>query len=269
MGIDLTHEQTTSAAETERWPRWRVWTIRIWYALLGVWTLAMSHSVVSLALGQAGPGERFGSGAVTAWKLLAVGGVFGICWTGGRSVVAFQSLVVGWVGWLGSERLYAVAPPDETPVASAITTVILWLLPLALLRPHRRQLLHLDLRPSAILLPLALVAAVPLSIYAVRQGGLVTELTGPAKFYYSACGLGAVLAVQAIYASLRPRRSRWLPRFVALAAAWIGLLAVIWPHDLTSPGRAWGAVLICWALLFAAAAEVETRRDPEQDRLPT
>ena len=114
MGIDLTHEQTTSTAAAERWPRWRVWTIRIWYALLGVWALAMSHSVVSLALGHAGPGERFGSGAVTAWKLLAVGGVFGIWWTGGRSVVAFQSLVVGWVGWLGSERLYAVAPPDDT-----------------------------------------------------------------------------------------------------------------------------------------------------------
>jgi hypothetical protein len=60
----------------------------------------------------------------------------------------------------------------------------------------------------------------------------------------------------------------WLPRFVALAAAWTGLLAVIWPHDQSSPGRAWGAALICWALLFAAAVEVETRRDPAQDVRP-
>jgi hypothetical protein len=221
----------------------------------------MSHGVVSLALGQAGPDERFGYAAVTAWKLLAVGGVLVICWTGGRSVVAFQALVVGWVGWLGSERLFAVPPPDETPLVSAIATVVLWLLPLVALRPHRGQLLRVRARPSAILLPLALAAAVPLCLYAVRQGDLSTGLTGAVNVRYSACGLGVVLAVQAVFAALRPRGSRWLPRFVALAAAWIGLAAVIWPGDLTSPGRAWGLALICWALVFVAGSEMEAIRD--------
>ena len=85
------------------------------------------------------------------------------------------------------------------------------------------------------------------------------------KFHYDARTLGVVVAAQAaVLAALRPRASRWLPRFVALAAVWIGLLAVIWPNDVASPGRGWGAVLICWALLFAAAAEVEARRDPKQ-----
>jgi hypothetical protein len=262
MTTENTHDQTAAAAERETWPRWRVWTIRIWYGLLTLWALSMSRGVVELALGQAAPGERFGYGAVTAWKLLALGGVFWVCWTAGRSVVAFQALLVGWIGWLISERLYAVAPAGDNPISAAIATVILWLLPLALLRPHRRQLLHLDLRPGAILLPLALAAAVPLSIYAVRQGDLATGPANFAKVYYSACSLGAVLALQALFAALRPAGGRWLPRYVALAAAWIGVLAVIWPHDLTSPGRAWGAALVGWALLFAAGAEVEAKRDP-------
>jgi hypothetical protein len=260
MGIETTQNGPLSADEGERWARWRVWGIRIWYGLLSVWTLLMAQGVVALALGQAGPGERFVYATVTAWKLLAIGGILWICWTAGRSVVAFQAVVVGWVGWLGSERLFAVQPEDATPVASAITTVVLWLLPLVLLRPHRGQLLRVHARPSVILLPLALVAAVPLCLYAVRQGDLATGLTGLVDARYAACGLGAVLAVQAVYAALRPRSSRWLPRFVALVAAWIGLAATIWPHDLTSLGRGWGFALICWALVFVAGSEVEAAR---------
>jgi hypothetical protein len=248
MGIEAAQEQV----DNQHWPRWRVWTIRIWYALLSLWTLGMAQWAARM--GQAGPGEHFGYGSVTAWKLIALGGVFAICLTGGRSVVAFHALVVGWGAWFLSERLFPAPPQDETSILSIITTVMLWLLPLVLLRPHRRELMRLDLRPSAILLPLAVAAAVPLSMYSVRQGNLGISV--------DACMLGVVVAAQAVLAALRPRRSRWLPRFVALAAGSIGLLAVIWPHDLTSLGRGWGGALICWALLFAAAGELEARRDP-------
>jgi hypothetical protein len=118
---------------------------------------------------------------------------------------------------------------------------------------------------KAILLPLALGAAVPLCVYAVRQGDLVTGLGDVEDIYYVACGLGLVLAFQAVFAGLRPRGSRWLPRFVALVAAWVGLAAIIWSHDVTSPGRGWGVALVCWALLFLAGAELEARRDPVRD----
>jgi hypothetical protein len=57
---------------------------------------------------------------------------------------------------------------------------------------------------AAILPPLALAAAVPLCLYAVRHGDLATGLTGPVEAFYSACGLGVVLAVEAVYAALRP-----------------------------------------------------------------
>lgn len=259
MDIDVTPTPTTSA-----WPRWRVWTIRIWYAVLGLWALSMARGVAYLAFDQTDPGERFASGSVTAWKLLATGGVLVICWTGGRSVVAFQALATGWTAWLLSERLVAVPDPNQTPIATAAITVVLWLLPLALLRPYRRQLLRPDLRPSAILLPLALTAAIPFSIYAVHYGNLSTGIYAGAAARYDACGLGAVLAVQAVFAALRPHGSRWLPRCVALAAAWIGIAAVSWPHDATSPGRTWGALMICWAVLFGVAAEFEARRVPSE-----
>jgi hypothetical protein len=263
-----TDERTAPTAETERWPRWRIWAIRIWYGLLGVWALSMSHW--ALRLGQAEPGDHFGTGAVTGWKLLAVGGVFAICWTGGRSVVAFHVLVVGSGAWMLSERLVQAPDADATPVLSAVTTAVLWLLPLVLLRPHRRQLLHIDPHLSAVLLPLALAAAVPLSIYAVKSGDTSTRIAGGSDAVYDACGLGVVLAAQSVFAALRPRGSRWPARLVALAAAWIGLLAVIWPTDPTSFGRGWGAALLGWGLLFAAVAEIEARRDPERlTRNPT
>jgi hypothetical protein len=253
MGIEETQEQT---AQNQHWARWRLWTIRICYALLSVWALLMAQW--GFRLWQADPGYHFGYGSVTAWKLLAVGGVFAICLTAGRSVVAFYALMVGWASWFLAERLYPAAPEEETGILSILTTVVLWLLPLVLLRPNRRELLRPELRPSAILLPLALVAAVPLLIYSVRQG----------RTDQDSGILGVAVAAQAVLAALRPRHTRWLPRFVALAAGSIGLLAVIWPDDLGSPGRAWGAALIGWALLFAAAAEVEARRDPKPDVRP-
>lgn len=262
QGMDI-HATRESAAHVEQWPRWRVWSIRVWYGLLSLWTLSMAQWVARIW--QAEPGERFVYGSVTAWKLLAVGGVLVICWTAGRSVVAFHTLVVGWSAWLLSERLFAVALPDETPVATALITVVLWLLPLIVLRPRRRELARVDLRPSAVLLPLGLVVAVPASVYAVRHGNLAIGFEGSTRLHYDACGLGAVLAAQAVFAGLRPRANRWLPRCVAFAAGWIGLLAVVWPKDLTSPGRGWGAAILCWAVLFAIAAEVEAKRDRARD----
>lgn len=266
MDINATPAPTTPVDQDGGWLRGRIWSIRIWYGLLGLWALLMARGVVYLAFGQTDPGERFSSGSVSAWKLLATGGVLVICWTGGRSVVAFQAVATGWTAWLLSERLVAVPAPDQTPIATAVATAVLWLLPLVLLRPRRRELRRPDLRPSAILLPLALAAAIPLAIYAVHHGNLSTGAYGGTAARYDACGLGAVLAVQAVFAALRPHGSRWLPRLVAIAAAWVGLLAVVWPHDVTSPGRVWGVVLIGWAALFAAAAEWETRRDPVERR---
>lgn len=62
-----------------------------------------------------------------------------------------------------------------------------------LLRPDRRELLRLRLGPSAILLPLTLAAAVPLSRYAVRHGALANGLSRRVELEYVACGLECVV----------------------------------------------------------------------------
>lgn len=269
MTTDIARDGITVTTADDRWPRWRVWTIRIWYGLLSLWALSMSAGVVRLALGQAGPGERFAYATVTAWKLLAVGGVLAICWTGGRSVVAFQAVACGQLCWILAESLYAAQPADATPVGSAVGTVVLWLVPLLLLQPDRRELLRLRTQPSAILLPLALAAAVPLAIYAAHQGNLANDPAhADSVSAYDTTLLGVVLAGQAVFAALRPRCTVWLPRLVALAAAWIGLAGVIWPDDMGSIGRGWGAAVIAGAIAFAAANEAEARRDRPTATLP-
>ncbi len=220
-----------------------------------------------LALGRAGAGEQFEFATVTAWKLLATGSVLWICWTGGRSVMAFQTLTVGLFGWLLSDRLWAVPPADSTPVISAAATIGLWILPLVAFRPHRKQLLQLRLQPSAVLLPLALAAAVPLVTYAVRQGEQATDPSGTTA-PYAMTALAVVLATQAVFAALRPAGSSSPTRLVALAAIWVGLAAVIRPTDPGSFGTAWGAALIGWAALFLAADQLELQRTHRR-RSPT
>lgn len=256
MTINTPGTDTAAGAEESTWPRWRVWTIRAWYALLSLLLMAMGGGAVYLVLGLAEADEHFASGSVTVAKYLAMGGVFAICWTGGRSVVAFHFLVVGSVAWSVGGLLWAVPPPDETPVSSALASLVIWFLPLVVLRPHRRDLLGLHLRPSAVLLVLAVLLAVPALEYAVEIG----RLTTPNYPKYDMTCLWVVLAAQAVFSALRPRGSRWLPRIIALATVWLGLLALIWPEDATSPGRAWGAAMLIWAMVFAAAAELQNRR---------
>ena len=263
MTINTQGTDAAARAEDRAWPRWRVWSIRVWYALLSLLTLSMGSGALVLVLGKAETGEHFGSGAVTVLKFLAMGGAFAICWTGGRSVVAFQFLVVGSVAWSASELLWAVRPEDSTPVTSFLAGLVIWFLPLILLRPNRRELLTLQLSPSVLLLALAVLLAVPALTYAARLGELANP--GSGEGFYDMSSVWFVLAAQAGFAALRPRRSRWLPRIMALATGWLGLLALVWPDDPTSPGRAWGDALLIWAIMFAVVAEVLNRR-PTADR---
>jgi hypothetical protein len=101
----------------------------------------------------------------------------------------------------------------------------------------------------------------PAAPFAVRQIPLSIN-----DEFVDAVQIGVVLAAQVLLASLRPQGSPWLPRFVALATAWIGALVIIWPNDLTSPGRAWGIALICWALLFAVVNEQDQRNHHRRHR---
>ncbi|MGB8019712.1 MAG: hypothetical protein WCF04_00625 [Candidatus Nanopelagicales bacterium] len=244
---------------TSRWSRWRQWAIRIWYGLLSVWVLLMAHGVMDVATGRVASGEQFLSATVTAWKLLAAGAVIVICWTAGRSVVAFQALVVGMVAWSVAEWLWATPEADATPALSAISSIVLWFVPLVALRPQRRELLNVHPTWYLPLLALAASAAVPLLVYALHQAALVTDPTG-SEAAREATSMGVVLAAQICFAALRPGGTRWVPRLVVAAAGCVALAAIAWPDDIASPGRAWGAALAAWSVAFAVTVETAGSR---------
>ena len=225
-----------------------------------LWAALMESSVVRMIFGQAGPGRTFRLRNCLRVEAPRDGWCSGHLLDRWRSVVAYQALVVGVLFTLLSDRLWAVEPVDSTPVMSALATIVLWLLPLVALRPNRRELFRIRPQFSLVLLPLAISAAVPLVYFSIHEGALATGgggvLVDPA---YALTALGVVLAAQAIFASLRPSGTAWLPRFVALAAIWIGSAAIIWPDDVGSLGPAWGAVLAGWGCVFAMAAEALRR----------
>ena len=239
---------------------WRGLSIRIWYGLLSIWALMMAgHGLVVLTSGHAHAGEHFALATTPAWKILATGATVVICWTAGRSVLAFQSLVVGWTAWLASDRLWTAQPHDSSPLISGLATVAIWLMPVVLLRPRRRELFSFRARTSPALLLLAVVA-VPFTWYAVGQGHLADDPGAVEGVTYATTGLGVVLAFQVVHAALRPHSGRSALAYgVAASAAIAGFASVAWPHDFGSFGRLWGALVAAWAGVLLAVLWLSVR----------
>jgi peptidoglycan/LPS O-acetylase OafA/YrhL len=162
-------------------------------------------------------------------------------WTGGRSVAAYWAVAVGQLSWLVGG---VIAPqPDDVGVILGTVNVLILYGPLILFRPHRRELLHPHVRPGRVVLGIAVVAAVPLCLFAWH---LRTEVSGELGF--DMVGLYVALAAGSLLAALRPRRSQWLSVAVATAAALVGAAAILRPNDQASPGILGGLLLLCWAL---------------------
>ena len=144
------------------WPRWRVIAIRVWAGLLSVMALMMAPGI--LLIGSAAPDERFMYATSTVWKLLSLGAVAVVMWTGGRNVAAYWALGVGQLTWLIAG---VIAPqPDGNGIILGLVNLLIFYGPLILLRPRRRELLHPGFQPDPVLLTLALAGAVPLTLHA-------------------------------------------------------------------------------------------------------
>jgi hypothetical protein len=185
--------------------------------------------------------ERFMYATSTVWKLLSLGAVAVVMWTGGRSVAAYWALAIGQLSWLLGGFI-APQPDDGGVIVGTVNMLILYG-PLILFRPHRRELLHPNVRPDRVLLGIALVAAVPLILFAWH---LPTEVSGELGF--DMVGLYVALAAGGLLAALRLPRSHWLSVAVATAAALVGAAAILRPHDQASPGILGGLLLLSWAL---------------------
>lgn len=239
------------------WPRWRVLLIRLWSGLLTAWVLVMAHGVVSVA--SAAPDEQFMYVTSTVWKLLSLGGVAWVLWTGGRSVAAYWLIAVGQLVWAVSGVL---APqPDANDLLLSLVNLLILYGPLVALRPQRRQLLRPGMQPSPALLALSLVAGVPLALQAVR---VADELSG-SELGFDMTGLYLVLAAVGVLAAMRPHGGQGLAYLVAAGAGGTGLTAVLLPSDDASPGRAAGILLLAWAVAMALAS----RSRGTTDRAPS
>jgi hypothetical protein len=246
-------------------PAWRSLAIRVWYGLLSVWALMMAgHGLFVMASGHAHTGEHFALVTVPAWKMLATGGTIVICWTAGRSVLAFQSLVVGWAAWLVSDQLWTAQPHDSSPLISGLATVAIWLMPVVLLRPRRKELFSFRPRMSPAIL-LSAAAAAPFIWYAVGQGHLAVDPGAADGVTYATTGLGVVLAFQTVHVALRPHSGRTALAYgVAACAAIVGLASVVWPHDFGGFGHLWGALVAAWGGVLMAVLWLSMRSVPRR-----
>lgn len=226
------------------WPRWRVVLIRCWAALLSVQALLMAHSLV--LIGSAGPGEHFIYATSTVWKLLSLGGVFVLLWTGGRSVIAYWAIGVGQLVWACAGLL--APPPDGNKPLVNLALLLIFYGPLVALRPQRRHLLHPHFRANRWSLALAGAGSLPLALFATH---LAARLHSESTF--DMVGLYLALGATAVFAALQPFGRRWITHVVAFGAALVGVAALSYPHDPASAGTTGGALLLTGAAGFAAS----------------
>jgi hypothetical protein len=242
-----------TAPPAASWPRWRIAVIRIWAGLLTAQALLMAHGLV--VIGSAGPHEHFMYASSTVWKLLSLGGVGVVMWTGGRSVAAYWALAVGQLVWFIDG---VIRPePNGNGLLLTLTNVAIFYGPLILFRPQRSDLVHPGFRPHPLLMTLALTGAVPLIVLAAR---LSRQLSGEIGF--DMVGLYLALAATALLAALRPAGAAWLAPIVGLGAFGTGLAAIAFPHDFASPGLTGGGLLLATGLAFATLARRTQQKPP-------
>ena len=180
-------------------------------------------------------------------------------WSPERRVALMQQIVLAsvavTVAGLLSDNLIML-------VTLAIAALLIWL------HPARGSLLARGpLHPG--LAALAVVAAVPLVVYALGQteiaracppGDIDPHCQELHWTMMSALALGIPLV--GLGAALRAPGWRMVARIVAGAALVLGLASLVFPEHVSALDTAWAAVTIAGALAYAGMAEWAGRRSP-------
>ena len=234
------------------WPTWRVVLIRIWAGLLTVVMLLWAQWV--LRLGSAADGQHFMYAGSSVFKLLSLGGITWLMWTGGRSVAAYWMIGVGQGVW----AVTSVVAPQLDPQSrlDQLLSLLLFYGPLLLLRPDRKDLLRPRFHPDARLCAVAVVGCTAL----VTQAWLASYEARLALVRFDAVGLYLTIGAMMVFAALRPAGSRWLPWPVAAAGVATGCLGIGYPNDVYSLGTTGGILLTAFSLAFLAVAERANRK---------
>jgi hypothetical protein len=232
--------------------------IRVTYGLISLMTLTMAMGLFGLVTGGIPEGPyAFAAAGTTAWKLLSLGGYLLIMWTGGRSVVAVQWVLVGQVTWLVAD-LVAPQDPSESVLAMLLryaATTLLYLGPWLLLAPERREVVHLRARPDRVALTIVAVS-LPAMVLWVRHNAelVIASVDGgnPDELRFDMVGLALVLWTVGLFAALRPSGRRWLLGVVAAGALYVGSCAAFADaNDLANPGLPAGVALLGLGVLLS------------------
>jgi hypothetical protein len=215
-------------------------------ALPLVWSIA---AVVAFVGGDDGGEHRFHdlTGVGVVLGVLWLGAVLGLARRGDRRPAALAQLL-----GIGVAATVATALAGESPVLPVI--VLLPGLVLLALRADRAELRRL--RPSPAIAALTIAAAVPLIPYAVGQAHLQAathDAHASLEHYFDMAWIALAMPITAGVAALGIRGWRFAAGCAALAAAIFGVAAILFPGQESSPGAAWGAVAIVWAVTLAAA----------------
>jgi len=138
-----------------------------------------------------------------------------------------------------------------------------------LFHPARKDESSWRLRPQPLMVAVAVLAAIPLVIYALDQGA-VQRACPPAgdqhceEFHFAGmAALALALPLTGLAASLRAQGWQIVTRLVGAAAVVFGLSGILLPDHLSSVGETWGSVALVVGLLFVAVAELGSRRSGE------
>ena len=159
---------------------------------------------------------------------------------------------------LGFGAGYALGDAPLFVLAPVVVVAILWWL-----HPARDQLASFG-RPHPALLGLAVLAAIPLVVFALDQGELQRACAAGDQhcdeFHFAGmASLAFALPLVGVVASFRNPGWRILAWLAGAAAGVLGLSSLMFPDLLSSLGTTWGAVALGGGIIFVAAAELVRR----------
>ena len=139
----------------------------------------------------------------------------------------------------------------ESPVVPVVVAVPA----LALLALHGDRAALRVIRPNAAVAALAVGAAVPLTLYAVGQGhtqSVSTDAHAQMEHYFDMAWIALLIPATTAVAALGVRGWRWAAGCAAAGAGLLGVAAMVFPDQASSPGAGWGVVAVVWALTLIA-----------------
>jgi hypothetical protein len=236
------------------------------------------------------------TGRIAALRILA--GVFALTWLGlpgfGLIDLAFawapdwpQVLEAGWGVYftflVGAPFVLIAVRPDMTTVAVIQLVAAALVLGVAVVAADEPQLTWVplaiavetallawlaaarlptsgELSPSLPMLALALVGAVPWSVYALtmyaanREDRADSDITNGIDHYSVQAALGLAIVALGVVAAIWPAGRRFIGTCVGVCAAYLGLVSFAWQGAAGGFTTAWPIVAIVWGIAVTAVA---------------